>query len=320
MSAPRVAISGASGYLGQGLARRCVDSGASVLGFDLREPGENWPRRASFARQDVTEPSLAARLRAFRPDVLVHLAWVLNPSHSPRREREVDLRGTVNAFRAAVAAGVRRIVYPSSTTAYGLQPGRRRPYCEEDLPRPNPAFPYADCKAKIEQWLPGFRGCHPQLDLVVLRASIVVGPRVDNIVSTMVEGPVMIRVAGYDPPLQLLHEADAREVLWRAVVDAPAGVFNVAGGGVMLLSEIARAAGRTCLPVPAALLSPLVWLGWRARILPLPPGLLDYIRYPWVADTAKLEREFGFRPRYSTREALAAYLEVRASGRRSSRS
>ena len=312
MSVTRVVITGSSGYLGEALARRCVEAGAEVLGLDVREPGSEWPSSAAFDLQDVTAESLGEKMSSFAPDVLVHLAWIFDPTHHRSREREVDMGGTENAFRAASAAGARRIVYPSSTTAYGIDPQRRRLMNETDLPLAHAAYPYAYYKAKVEEWLPGFIAEHQQIELVVLRPCIVIGPRARNIVTTVAEGPLMVRIAGYDPPLQFLHEADAEEVLWRSIVDAPAGTYNVAGSGVMRYSELCRAAGRTPVPVPAALVYPLVAAGWLLRLLPYPTGLLDFIRYPWVAETDRLVEEFGYEPQHTTREAFASYVESRA--------
>jgi UDP-glucose 4-epimerase len=312
MSEMRVVITGAAGYLGEALAQRCVAAGAEVLGLDIREPGSGWPALAAFNLQDVTAESLSEKMESFSPDVLVHLAWVFDPTHHRERERDVDLGGTENAFRAAIAAGASRIVYPSSTTAYGVDPQRRRLMREEDGPLAHAAYPYAYYKARVEEWLPQFIAAHPDTDFVVLRPCIVIGPRARNVVTTVAEGPLMVRISGYDPPVQFLHEEDAEEVFWRSIVDAPPGTYNVAGGGVMRYSEICRAAGRTPVPLPAALVYPLVAAAWFLRLLPYPAGLLDFIRYPWVAETDRLVQEFGYKPRYSTREAFASYVESRA--------
>ena len=75
-------------------------------------------------------------------------------------------------------------------------------------------------------------------------------------------------------------------------------------------------AKRPCVALPAAVIYPLASLGWRLRLLRFPPGLLDYIRYPWVADTARLTDELGFRPRFSSRDAMATYLSGRRTGRK----
>lgn len=312
MSTTRVVITGSSGYLGEALARRCAAAGAEVLGLDVREPGSDWPAAAAFDLQDVTAESLGQKMRSFSPDVLVHLAWIFDPTHDRDRERSVDLGGTENAFRAAIAAGVRRIVYPSSTTAYGIDPGRRRLMREADPPLAHAAYPYAYYKARVEEWLPQFIAAHSGTDFVVLRPCIVIGPRARNIVTSIAEGPLMVRIAGYDPPVQFLHEADAEEVFWRSIVDAPPGTYNVAGSGVMRYSELCRAAGRIPVPVPAALIYPLVAAAWFLRLLPYPTGLLDFIRYPWVAETDGLVREFGYEPQHTTREAFASYVESRA--------
>ena len=210
----RVAITGASGYLGVELAHRCVGDGAAVLGMDVRSPGDGWPRTAAFARQDVTDASLGPELAEFAPDVLVHLAWVFDPVHDLQREANVDVDGTRNAFEAAAAAGVRRIVYPSSTTCYGIDPSRRRPLRESDPPVPNHAYPYGRFKAEVERWIPSFRSAYPEVELVVTRACIVLGKNTRNVVTHITEWPVMFRVAGANPPLQFLHEDDAVDLMW----------------------------------------------------------------------------------------------------------
>ncbi|MGD8329321.1 MAG: NAD-dependent epimerase/dehydratase family protein [Acidobacteriota bacterium] len=316
MSGQRVAITGASGYLGVELARRCVDAGTEVLGLDIRNAPQRWPAGAAFALQDVTDPSLQKRLADFRPGVLVHLAWVFDPVHDLQREQRVDVDGTRNAFAAAAAAGARRIVYPSSTTSYGIDPQRTQPLTEEAPPTPNPAYPYGRFKAEVERWLPSFRAAHPEVELVVTRACIVLGPHARNIVTHVTEWPLMFRVAGANPPMQFLHEDDVAELLWWMIREAPPGTFNAAGAGVVSFKEICRMAGKPSIALPGPLLYALVALGWRLRLLRFPPGLLDYIRYTWVADTTHLTQELGFQPRYSTRDALADYFSARQRRRR----
>ena len=307
-AARRVAITGAAGYLGIELAQRCVGDGAEVLGLDIRSPDARWPEPAAFAIQDVTDESLSTRLADFAPDVLVHLAWVFDPVHDRDHEERVDVAGTRNAFEAAAAAGVRRIVYPSSTTSYGIDPARRRPLLESDPPTPNYAYPYGRFKAEVEQWLPSFGVAHPDIDVVVTRACIILGEHARNIVTHITQWPVMFRVAGSNPPMQFMHEADAADLMWWMITEAPAGTFNAAGSGVVSYKELCRMAGKPCVALPAAILYPAVSIGWRLRLLRFPAGLLDYIRYPWVADTTRMTDELGFRPRFSTRDALADYL------------
>ncbi len=57
---------------------------------------------------------------------------------------------------------------------------------------------------------------------------------------------------GFDPRLQFVHEDDGVELLRRVALDDHPGVYNVAGDGVLLLSQCLRRAGRFWLPVPGA--------------------------------------------------------------------
>jgi hypothetical protein len=63
--------------------------------------------------------------------------------------------------------------------------------------------------------------------------------------------------------------------------------------------------------LPAAILYPLTNFFWKVRLSPFPAGILDLIRYPWVADTTRLKTVFGFSPQHSSREALEAFLAAR---------
>ena len=46
---------------------------------------------------------------------------------------------------------------------------------------------------------------------------------------------------------------------------------------------------------------------WALRLAPFPSGILDLMRYPWVADTTRLKTVFGYTPRHSSRQALEAF-------------
>jgi UDP-glucose 4-epimerase len=102
---------------------------------------------------------------------------------------------------------------------------------------------------------------------------------------------------GYDPRLQLLHEDDAVDALLRATLIEAVGTYNVAGDGALYLSQAARRLGRPQVPVPAGVLP---WFLGRVD----PPIWL--LRYGRVVDTARIKKELGFAPTYTTAEALQA--------------
>jgi nucleoside-diphosphate-sugar epimerase len=71
--------------------------------------------------------------------------------------------------------------------------------------------------------------------------------------------------------------------------------------------------GKRLIALPSALLSFIMGLTWRLRLQEeSPPAGLEFIKHPVVLSTEKAERELGFKFRYSSREALAAFLAARA--------
>ncbi len=50
---------------------------------------------------------------------------------------------------------------------------------------------------------------------------------------------------------------------------------------------------------------------WALRLAPFPAGMLDMIRYPWVADNARLKKVFGYTPRLDSRQALESFMAAR---------
>jgi UDP-glucose 4-epimerase len=146
---------------------------------------------------------------------------------------------------------------------------------------------------------------------------MVLGTHTQNIVSKMLDWPWrwfpwMFQVSGADPPFQFLSEEDMRAILLRAVKADAGGIFNCAGDSTLRYTEVVRAGGKRPWPLPATILYPLTNFLWRARLCPFPAGILDLIRYPWVADTTRLKREFGYIPQHTSRQALDKFLSARA--------
>lgn len=318
----RLAITGSSGYLAQRLmARLAADPDCEfILGMDIRRQELALPCPAEFLRYDMTAPwELLAEFWTRRQiDAGLHLAWQFNPLHDRQRQRDVDIQGTLNFLRAAAAAGLKRLVYCGSTTAY-VNPQNRaqEPWLGEDTkPTGTPRYLYSAHKAEIDRVVQAFREEHPEITVTLLRGAIVLGPRTRNIVSKMLDWPWrgfpwMFQVRGADPPFQFLSEDDLGNILVRAVKSESGGVFNCAGDGVMRYSEVVRAAGKRPLVLPAGILYPLTELLWKLRLSPFPAGILDLIRYPWVADNTRLKSSFKYAPQHTTQQALDDFLASR---------
>jgi UDP-glucose 4-epimerase len=318
----RLGITGSSGYLAQGLI---AELGADpecefILGLDIR-PGEvSAACSTEFLRFDLTTgwEELAEIFWSRQVNVALHLAWQFNPIHDTKRHREIDVHGSRNFFCAAEAAALKRVVYAGSTTAY-VNPANpsQPPFLDEETPvSGTPRYLYSKHKAEVDRTAQDFMARHPETQVIILRGAIVLGPHTQNIVSKMMEWPWrgfpwMFQVRGADPAMQFLSEEDIARVLYLALKGNMRGIFNVAGDSVLRFSEVVRAGGKRPLPVPALVLYPLTSALWALRLSPFPAGILDLIRYPWVADNTKLKTNFGYIPRSTSREAVDSFLAAR---------
>ena len=163
----RVLVTGAAGFLGQGLIgalaqdRRCE----TVVAVDVREmsAAQQLPG-ITHVTQDVRDPALAGTMATHRIDTVVHLASIVTPGKDSNRafEYSVDVGGTQNVLQACVQQGVRHIVVSSSGAAYGYH-ADNAPWLTEDMPlRGNETFAYAHHKRLVEEMLADYRHSHPQ--------------------------------------------------------------------------------------------------------------------------------------------------------------
>ena len=211
---------------------------------------------------------------------------------------------------------MKRVVYAGSTTAYVNAANTGQLLSEETPVSGTPRYLYSKHKGEVDRMAQEFMQQHPEIQVIILRGAIVVGPHTQNIVSKMTEWPWrsfpwMFQVWGADPPMQFLSEEDIGEILYRSVKSDVRGIFNCAGDGVVPFSELVRIMGKKRLPIPAPLLYPQTALLWTLRLAPFPSGILDMIRYPWVGDTKRLKTVFGYTPRQTSRQALEAFAARR---------
>lgn len=301
----RVAVTGAAGSIGSKLVERLAasDDVEAVLAFDARRITLEHPRLAAF-RQDIRHP-MADTLREHGIGAVAHLAYRLRTGRDAESARSVNVDGTAQVLRGCQAAGVRQLLYLSSTTVYGPHAGDPQPYTEESPVRPVRGVHYAEQKALTEQMLKVFAADHPDTSVTVLRCCPVVGPRSDNYATRALRRLTLVRVRGADPQMQFIHEDDLQDALERCLLRPVPGVFNVAGEGTLAFSEMVRVARSRSLALPESLLRMLLQVSWALRLQDYGPASgLAMVRWPWIATGAKLARRTGFRPRYTSREAL----------------
>ena len=322
MSAPspqasRVLVTGAAGFLGQGLigalaqGRLCE----AVIAVDVRElPAAQQLPGITWVRQDVRDPALANTIAAHHIDTVVHLASIVTPGKDSNRafEYSVDVGGTHNVLQACVQHGVRHIVVSSSGAAYGYH-ADNAPWLTEDMPlRGNDSFAYSHHKRLVEEMLAQYRQNHPQLAQTVLRIGTILGDRGDNQITALFEKPRLLAIQGSDSPFVFIWDEDVTGAILHALSgQAQSGCFNLAGDGALTIFDIAQKLNKPPLVLPAWLLKSALWLGSRLGVSRYGPEQLDFLRYRPVLLNTALKTRFGYTPAKTSAAAFAALIDAR---------
>jgi len=172
-------ITGVAGFIGSHLAHALVERGESVRGIDNFSTGRIENLDGLQERLDLIEIDLrdavGVAAACVGMDYVLHVGALPSVPRSvkePRPSHESNVDGTFNVLEGARAAGVRRVIYSASSSAYGNQPGFPR----EETMLPQPVAPYPVQKLAGELYMQAYWRVYG-LETVCLRYFNIFGPR-----------------------------------------------------------------------------------------------------------------------------------------------
>ena len=318
---PRVVVvTGVSRFLGARVAARLAADPRidRVVGLDPHDP----PQALLGLLGDVELIRADARaatgvIADLGAEAVVHLAVTSapDPQHGGRSAmKEQNVIGTMQLLAAAQGAPrLRKLVVRSSTAAYGASFRDPAVFTEDTEPRAVPRGSFARDILDIEGYVRGFRRRRPEVSATVLRFAPFISSTADTTLTRYFSQPLVPTVLGRDARLQFVHVDDALEILHRSVIEDHPGTFNVAGAGVLALSQAVRRAGRLSLPLPEPGLSTVAAMARNMGVGQIGLDQIDLFVHGRVVDTTRLVAEFGFTPR-STAEAFDDFIKGHANG------
>lgn len=306
-----VLVTGVSRDVGRRFARAAAaDPGvARVIGVDVVPPRGDIGE-VSFVRADIRNPVIAKVIAKEDVDTVVHMSVISTPGSAGGRNtmKELNVIGTMQLLAACQKApGIETLVVKSTTTMYGASSRDPAMFTEDMEPRRAPRSGYAKDVAEIEGYVRGFARRRPDVRVTMLRCANVIGPHVVSPLTSYLRLPVLPTVLGHDPRLQFLHEHDLFEVLRYAVHTDVPGTFNIAGDGLLMLSQVARRLQRPTVPLPPGAVDGVAAVLRSTRLTEFSPELTSFLTYGRGVDTTRMRTELGFEPAYSTAAALADF-------------
>ncbi|MGZ4631372.1 MAG: NAD-dependent epimerase/dehydratase family protein [Actinomycetes bacterium] len=307
-----VMVTGVSRYLGGRFTQllQADPDVTRVIGVDVVPPKQDLGD-AEFVRADIRNPIIGKVIGRAEVDTVVHMAVIATPLGAGGRAtmKEINVIGTMQLLAACQKApSVRKLVVKSSTSVYGSSPRNPAMFTEDLEPEGLARSGYAKDSVEVEGYVRGFARRRPDVTVSTLRFANFVGPTIRTALTSYFALPVVPTVLGFDPRLQFVHERDGLEALWRASLGEHPGTFNVAGDGVLMLSQAIRRTGHPSMPLPQPAAP---WVGQVLRRMGLADFTAEQIRfltYGRVVDTARMKEILGLVPRYSTVEAFDDFV------------
>lgn len=319
----KVMITGGAGFLGINLARYLYARDCSIVTLDLAP--FDYPDMkdvVTHIRGDIRDRAAVSRAMQ-GVDVVVHTAAAL-PLYSPRDIYTTDVEGTRMVMDTALASGVKRVVHVSSTAVYGIPD--HHPLYETD--RLEGVGPYGQAKIQAEMICLEYRA--KGLVVPIIRPKSFTGPERLGVFAMLpdwaLDGRNFPMIGSGKNRYQLLDVEDLCDAIWLCMTlteDRVNDTFNIGAKEFSTMKEDyqvvldAAGHGKKVIGFPAL---PAI-LGLRVldklRISPL---------YKWVYETAskdsfvsieKAERQLGWTPRYSNKDALLRHFEWYKANRKS---
>ena len=319
----RVVITGASGNVGTSLltALAAEPTVREIVGVARRVPAIGF-EKTTWRRADVTESDLPALFAG--ADVVVHLAWLIQPSRDERVTHRVNVEGSARVLDAVARAQVPALVYASSIGAYA--PGPKEGTIDESWPTTGvPTSFYSRHKAATEALLDRFESEHPDVRVVRLRPALIFKRSAATEIRRLFIGPFLpgaIVRPGMLPlvPLprglrtQAVHSLDVGEAYRLAIVRNVRGAFNLAAEPILDGPTLAEALGTRLVTVPPWIVRAAMATAWHARLAPAEPSLFDLVLQLPELDVTRARAELAWTPATSSIDAVHAFLRGMAAG------
>jgi UDP-glucose 4-epimerase len=303
----RILITGISHYWGGRLAQalEAFPEIEAVIGVDNEEPQVEL-ERTEYVKVGAQHALLRRVVEAAEIDTVVDTRLVVDSAvTSSSRAHENNVMGTMNILAACSGSDspVRKVVFKSSTHFYGCHQDDPA-FFDETMRRPHP--PRTGIERDIveaEASLNEFAERHPDRAVSILRFANVLGPDVETSHKKLFSLPVVPMILGFDPRYQFVHEDDVVHALEHAVKHRVPGTYNLAGDGVLALSEVAGLLGKTYAPVLPPWGTGIATAVIRRLGIEIPPEALQQMRFGRGVDNRRYKAA-GFHYQHTSRETV----------------
>jgi len=321
----KIVVVGATGNVGIALLRVLKDHPdvEQIVGIARRPPGNDGPAEAGFGGRvqwvaaDIVSDDLRSAFEG--ADVVVNLAWQIQPARERGQMHLTNVHGSRRVFDETLACGAKALVHASSVGVYAAGPNNK--LVDENWPHTGiSTSSYSRDKAAVEAMLDRLEATHPELRVVRMRPGLVFQRAAGTEIAHYFLGRLVPRSAVRPrwlpaiplPPqirFQVVHADDLATAYAAAITRDVRGAFNIAADPVLDVERLAAFFNARPLPVPLRLMRGLASLGYRLHLQPTDAGWVDLAAQTPLMDVTRARTELDWQPRMAADAALLDLTE-----------
>lgn len=314
----KILITGAAGCLGRRLVQSLQDSeNTQVFATDIKpelgiDIDSDKYSLLHYKALDVCKPEFYQWVEEVKPDVIVHLASILQISKAMSREKayEIDVLATKKLVDLAAKIDCKKFIVTTSGASYGYWPENTGWLSEDHPKKGNQDYFYSAHKAEIEGIMEDAGKTYPNLKQVILRPGTILGPDFDGPIVNLFQQKMITGVAGYPGPFVFIWSEDVVAYIHEAMFTDVEGDFNLAGDGAVSMAQIAKTLKKPYLPLPSWLIEGALSILKPLGLTQYGPEQVKFVKYRPVLANDKLKRTFTHQPSYTSQQALEQFLAL----------
>lgn len=330
-------IVGAAGYVGEMLCDlyNTRDDVEKIIALD-KEPQSDFSRSLSkivYVEHNMADDGWQDEVKSHAPDIVIHTAWQIRAMYGQGKEQwRWNVEGSQKVFDFSFnEPSVKKLIYFSTASSYAARPDNSFDhYFKEEEGFRDDEYIYAKEKKVSEENLEKTfkEKKRDDLKVFVVRPAAITGPRgrymrirfgLQSALQGNLKGGVVYKfvtlLTAFVPATkgwvrQFIHEDDVADIVTHLSFTDLSGsyeVFNITPPGEpVFAADMAKAVGKRILPIYPWMARIAFFFFWHMTHgkVPTCPGSWRFYSYPVLMDGSKLTRQYGYRYRYSSKDAF----------------
>ncbi len=306
---PRIMITGAAGALAQQVINRLREK-YQIVAVDFR--------KQTYLSDDIPSYQINFNKRVFEDlfrkfefEGVIHLGRITSSEETRMRRYNANVLGTQKLLELSHKYGIKKVIVLSTYHVYGAN--AYNPALIDETAPLKAAELTMDLidSVELENLANIYLWKYRDLNITILRPCNIVGPGVQNTISSLLSSKHAPVLAGFSPIMQFIHIDDMADAIVLSYEKNKSGIYNVAPEDWVSYQEALERCGCARIPIPSI---PPVLPRLIIKTLGLsifPAFLLNYFKYPVVIDGRSFNKTFNYKAKRPLKEIFRFYREIK---------